>query len=493
MKTRHTAHVALNVLGTLLPMLAGVMVVPGLLRMLGAERFGILALAWVLVGYFGLLDLGLGRALTQFLAQKEAENMPRPLQATVARSARKAMGWIGVGWCFLILVGTPLIAPFLQLSPALQAELGNASLLLALAVPFLMWSTCSTGVLEARSRFTAVNAVRIPSGVASFVVPWAIAHYSVALLHLLAGLLVARILSALVLAWISRDEFKASAPSASMPTLEAAQGLRPLLHFGGWLTVSNIVGPMLTYFDRLAIAALVTMVSVTHYTIPFDVLSRLPAIPVAAFGVLFPLLSAAQKTDAASAHSLNHLVLTANRLLVACWLPGMVLVALAGHWILGWWVGPDIALASTGVWQWLAIGVAINGFAHVPYNLLQSAGKTDTIAKIHLAELLPYALFLWWTLLHWGMLGAAIAWTLRVACDITLLVACAIRQFPTCRRPMLHTLSWAACGGLLLLGIASMTSTPPASAHPWPAQVSVALPLAVLWCGYHLRLFLQHR
>jgi len=48
MKTRHTAHVALNVLGTLLPMLAGVMVVPGLLRMLGAERFGILALAWVL-------------------------------------------------------------------------------------------------------------------------------------------------------------------------------------------------------------------------------------------------------------------------------------------------------------------------------------------------------------------------------------------------------------------------------------------------------------
>ena len=49
MKSRHTAHVALNVLGTVLPMLAGVLVVPGLLQMLGTERFGMLALAWVLV------------------------------------------------------------------------------------------------------------------------------------------------------------------------------------------------------------------------------------------------------------------------------------------------------------------------------------------------------------------------------------------------------------------------------------------------------------
>ena len=492
MKSRHTAHVALNVLGTVLPMLAGVLVVPGLLQMLGTERFGMLALAWVLVGYFGLLDMGLGRALTQFLAQKDAENLPRPLQADVARSARKAMGWIGAAWCLLIVVGAPLLAPYLKLSPALQAELGKASLLLGLAVPFLMWFTCCTGVLEARSRFAAVNAVRIPSGVASFAVPWAIAHYSVELPHLLAGLLAARVFSALVLAWISRSEFQAK-PSAPMSAPASVHGLRQLLHFGGWLTVSNIVGPMLTYFDRMAIAALVTMAAVAHYTIPFDVLSRLPAIPVAAFGVLFPLLSAAQKNDATSTTTLSRLVWLSNRLLVACWLPGMALVALAGHWILGWWVGPEIALDSTGVWQCLAIGVAINGFAHVPYNLLQSAGKTDTIAKIHLAELLPYALFLWWALLQWGMLGAAIAWTLRVACDTALLALCAMRQFPSCRTPLRHTLAWATCSALVLWGIATMASHPSASGLIWPAQLSLAVPLAVLWCGYHVRLFLQHR
>jgi O-antigen/teichoic acid export membrane protein len=492
MKSRHTAHVALNVLGTVLPMLAGVLVVPGLLQMLGTERFGMLALAWVLVGYFGLLDMGLGRALTQFLAQKDAENLPRPLQADVARSARKAMGWIGAAWCLLIVVGAPLLAPYLKLSPALQAELGKASLLLGLAVPFLMWFTCCTGVLEARSRFAAVNAVRIPSGVASFAVPWAIAHYSVELPHLLAGLLAARVFSALVLAWISRNEFDAK-PSTPMSAPASVHGLRQLLHFGGWLTVSNIVGPMLTYFDRMALAALVTMAAVAHYTIPFDVLSRLPAIPVAAFGVLFPLLSAAQKNDATSTTTLSRLVWSVNRLLVACWLPGMALVALAGHWILGLWVGPEIALDSTGVWQCLAIGVAINGFAHVPYNLLQSAGKTDTIAKIHLAELLPYALFLWWALLQWGMLGAAIAWTLRVACDTALLALCAMRQFPSCRTPLRHTLAWATCSALVLWGIATMASHPSASGLIWPAQLSLAVPLAVLWCGYHVRLFLQHR
>ena len=51
-----------------MPLLAAIVTIPILIATLGTERFGILTLIWALVSYFGLFDLGLGRALTQQLA-----------------------------------------------------------------------------------------------------------------------------------------------------------------------------------------------------------------------------------------------------------------------------------------------------------------------------------------------------------------------------------------------------------------------------------------
>ena len=39
--------------------------IPGLLKLIGSERFGLLVLAWGLSGNAGMLDLGVGRATTQ--------------------------------------------------------------------------------------------------------------------------------------------------------------------------------------------------------------------------------------------------------------------------------------------------------------------------------------------------------------------------------------------------------------------------------------------
>ena len=58
-----------NILGTGLPILLALVTFPVLIHGIGTERFGVLAIAWVVLGYFGLFDLGLGRATTKFLAE----------------------------------------------------------------------------------------------------------------------------------------------------------------------------------------------------------------------------------------------------------------------------------------------------------------------------------------------------------------------------------------------------------------------------------------
>lgn len=445
---RHTLNIGLNIAGMIFPMLVGVLTVPGLLHRLGQERFGVLALGWVLVGYFGFLDLGMGRALTQYLASAEQAGVSRQEQATVACAARRLLGGLSLGLALLLALLLPWLTGFVQMPADLHAQTLTAAPLLVLAVPLTMWFACSAGVLEARSRFGAVNSVRIPTGVGNFVAPWLVSLFTADLFWVIASLLVVRLAGALGMAWWARPEFANPAPRWP------SAGIRQLLRFGGWMTVSNLVGPVMSYFDRFAIAAWVTVAAVTHYTVPFDVISRLPVVPLAIMGVLLPLLAQASHS-APGARPQHYATITRTmNLLLVCWIPGMVLLAWLGPWLLAWWVGADLAAASAPIWRWLAVGVLVNGLAHLPFAMLQGAGRTDVIAKIHLFELLPYMAGLWWALPHYGAVGAAVLWSLRVSVDAVLLYGISLRLFPVWQPFFTRIVFGGLVGALATLWIA---------------------------------------
>ena len=65
-----------SLLGQGAPLLAALVTIPVLVRNLGTERFGILTLIWMVIGYFSVFDLGLGRALTKLVAAKLGAGKP---------------------------------------------------------------------------------------------------------------------------------------------------------------------------------------------------------------------------------------------------------------------------------------------------------------------------------------------------------------------------------------------------------------------------------
>ena len=107
----------------------------------------------------------------------------------------------------------------------------------------------------------------------------------------------------------------------------------------------------------------------------------------------------------------------------------LLVTAFAGEG-LAFWLGKEFASHSATVLRWLAAGVFINSIALVPYTLIQGAGRADLTAKTHLAELLVYMAGLWWLVTHWGIRGAAIAWTVRVAIDALIMFLLASRFLP---------------------------------------------------------------
>ena len=216
----------------------------------------------------------------------------------------------------------------------------------------------------------------------------------------------------------------------------------------------------------------------------------MPALPVAMMGVLFPLLAQTHGRNGLHSPATAGLLGSAIRLLLAFWVPALAMTTLLGPWFLYLWVGPELAQHSAPVWQWLAVGIVLNGFAHLPHTLLQSAGRTDLIAKIHLSELLPYGLALWWALLHWGVTGAAVVWTLRVLVDTGLLFACAMRLFPVASHILVRGLAWSITSGMVLAWMvwATPTGTASSTGRPSTSMLLSSAVCALMWCGYHLQL-----
>ena len=61
-----------SLVGSGIPIIVAIFSIPILINALGADGFGILTIAWMVTGYFSLLDLGVGRALTKMVSEKLA-------------------------------------------------------------------------------------------------------------------------------------------------------------------------------------------------------------------------------------------------------------------------------------------------------------------------------------------------------------------------------------------------------------------------------------
>jgi O-antigen/teichoic acid export membrane protein len=71
-----------NILGSVVPLVLTFVTVPLYIHLVGIERVGILSLAWLLLGYFGLFDLGLGKA-TAFRIAAQRDAPPQDRAATL--------------------------------------------------------------------------------------------------------------------------------------------------------------------------------------------------------------------------------------------------------------------------------------------------------------------------------------------------------------------------------------------------------------------------
>jgi O-antigen/teichoic acid export membrane protein len=399
-----------NLAGLLIPIIVAIFAIPLLIRGLGTDRFGVLSLAWVVIGYFSLFDLGLGRALTQLVSKKLGTGQDQEIPELIW-TALFLMLLLGlVGTIVMLLLSPWLVHEILNIPEALRPETLHSFYLLSLSIPFLVSTAGMQGILKSYQRFGLINAVRIPLGVLIFAGPLLVLPFSRSLLPVVSVLTVG-----LLIAWGVHFPicfFVIPALRRSIAIKAALVG--SLFRFGSWMTVTNIVGPLMVHLDRFLIGALASMTAVAYYTTPYEVVTKLGLIPAALIGVLFPAFSTAFAHD--RSYTTRLFSQGVKFIFLGMFPVALFIVTFASEGI-DLWLGAEFVENSSYVLQWLAAGVFINSLAQVAFAMIQGAGRPDLTAKLHLLELPFYLLGVYWLIKQYGIQGAAVAWVARITID----------------------------------------------------------------------------
>lgn len=411
----------LNLLARIISLLIAVAAMPYVIRHLGPDRFGLLSLAWIVVGYFALFDLGIGPATTKFVAELlgkgEIEKLPE-----LVWTALTSQVCFGLVAGILLAIATPaLVEHLLKIPGGLHSEARIVFLILAVSFPIDFANGSLQGVLMATQRFDLVNAVAIPSSALTYLVPVAALAVGFGLPVIVVGLVTARLAAVVVLFVLDVRLY----PSLAKGIRFNRKLVRSLVGYGGWVTVSGAVGPILVYFDRFLIGGLISIAAVGFYQPPYMISTKLWILPTSLMTTLFPAFSAS--AGRGDLDWIRNALIRSTKLLLLGVGPIAIILIFFAHTILNFWLGARFAAEGTVPLQILAVGVLINSLAQAPYNLLLGVGRPDITAKFHLLEL-PLHVGLGWVLVsRFGLAGAALVWALRVSLDFVLLTVAACR------------------------------------------------------------------
>ncbi|HET6376669.1 MAG TPA: flippase [Methylocella sp.] len=404
------ANFVFNVIGPVLSLIVMIVATPVYIAHIGNARYGLLAITWRLLGYFGFIDLGMSRASANALAK-----LGDPLAAHERAKVLMTALWINLllgalGGLLFYFSGLFFIERLLEMPADLAPEIRDSLPWVAFLVPLALTGGIAYGALESRERFLTANILQVFAATAGVIAPVLCAVYiSPSLTVVLPAAVLARILSVLLALF-----FALRGEEGLSPWLFDWKRGRALLGYGGWISISNILGPILASVDQLMIGSVLGVAAVAYYAVPMSLVVRSQLLAGALSRTLFPRLSRATHEEAKE--------MAAKALITLAYAYGAICAAASVLMspFLEFWMGKDFGSVSGPIGGLLLIGAWTNGLSFIFFALLQGQGRPDIVAKTHVFEIVPYILVLWVLLNHFGVMGAAASWTLMVTVEVLI-------------------------------------------------------------------------
>ncbi|MCK7427436.1 flippase [Enterobacter chengduensis] len=396
-----------NIAGYIIPAIITIPALGILGRVLGAEIFGVFTLAMAIVGYASIFDVGLSRAVIREVSIFRDNTEEKQRIIFTSSLLVIIMGLIASS---ILYIFSNEITNLLKISQDKYLHVVHSMGILALSIPIFLVTQIWLAVLEGEERFAILNVYKSITGSLLSLLPVIFIHFVPTLESAIWGLVFSRICCLIAAFYLCRKIIINSLLKFSLTTLKR------LLMFGGWITVSNIISPIMAYFDRFIVSNQLGASVVAFYTAPAEIIARLGIIPGAFARAIFPRLSA---SNIAIDRKKNKRIISLILLVVT--LPILLLGTLLGDKFMTIWMGDSFSGVPSTILTILLVGFVFNSLAQIPFASIQSRGFAKITAYIHMFELVPYLLMLYFFIKHYGIMGAAFAWSIRMFVDYLIL------------------------------------------------------------------------
>jgi O-antigen/teichoic acid export membrane protein len=403
--------------GSVAPMLLGLVTIPYLIKQIDVEAFGILTLVWSLIGYFSVFDFGIGRALTHQVSSCVSQNLEHNLPSIIKTGLLFMLATGVFGGVILAVSSHQLGSHWLNISKNLETDTIRCLLIAAIGIPLTTITSGLKGILEGYEDFKSASILRIILGISNFGLPALTVMFLDKSLELMVlSLVLARFI--VLLAHLVVINKRLGLYSLVRASLADRNNVKSLVSFGAWMTLSNVISPLMVTADRFIISYMLGAGLVAFYTVPFDFIVRLLIIPAALTGVLFPRFTYLFQNEIGQIK-----ILYRKSFILIFSVMGFVSLGLiiGSNFGLTLWLGKNFAEQSWVIASIMAVGLLFNSLAQIPHTALQASGGVKITSLIHLGELVFYIPLLYGALHFYGLVGAAIVWVVRVLADLIVL------------------------------------------------------------------------
>jgi O-antigen/teichoic acid export membrane protein len=472
--SRNALH---NLTALLLPAFLSFVATPFIVHRLGDERFGLYMLTLSVVGFGGLLDLGLNTAAVTFVAQ---EYTRRDLQALsgVINSLLASRFFLGGLAAVIGLVAAPFLSTrVLAVGPPLASEAIILLRIASVSVGVGMVAGTLAAFPRAAHRFDITSRITLLASVTLTLTTVAIVSIGRGIREIAVAELAVNTLQ-LILYWaISRRLF----PEWQFELSLQGSWVRKLLGFGGFAALGNITAVIFLHVNRILVGRFLGTAAVTYFTVPWSISARLTQFAYSLAEVVAPVASSLSASDAAAQLELVHRRVTKVVLLLCATMA--VPLFLTAPDLLALWMGPVFGQRGGNVLRLLTVYAVLQTLAMVSYLVLTGMGRPAAANFPAVAGAIVNLLGAVLVGPRFGLVGIAGAVVLGVAVQAVLLewrIGLAIPRSAVATAESRHVA--VAATGAVVLGVAVRSLL----GGPWTrlavsATVGVAALHGLLW------------
>lgn len=312
-----------------------------------------------IVGYFAFLDLNLTSGSVKYVAEYESLGKRRELFQVISFGLIIYMGIGLLGMALIFALGDMLVSRVFKVPPKLKELAVNATQLASVGFFLGQFRAYLQSIPQALRRYTITAKIEVAFGFLIPLLTVAVLMAGYGLFEIIALRVVLSVFYVATLLVVFRRlllDFRFSIPDRRM--------FMTVGSFSGFAYLGKLAAVIYYQADKLIISAIIGVVGLAYYVVPFQLATRIMDLSLRMAQVVYPegsRLGAMKEYD-----KLHEIYFSATRYIFFINVYFIITVALFGHEILQYWMGPQFAANGALIMTLIMTAILMDSMTNIP-------------------------------------------------------------------------------------------------------------------------------